>query len=424
MDYRKNAFHQDSNDEYLLAFGYDSKDNRSPAQEFDVVAHELGHQIFSQQMVRKGASYEQNAIAEAFADIFAICAENKSRKNGNWIMGGKITKERNIQNPSDGQVTNYNKFINKDQYEHQNSTILSHVAYDIWNNSSDLKDYDLFMELWYRALQYVQSNSTMVDCEKAVYHAAKIMIAEGKINHSNREIIEKAFEKAGIYADLDRTILVYIDTKDDFLNIEEGYYRIEEGYSSHGELFGNVSVINDYQGISHAEVVIDVGDRMIYKEFKWNDVRKTYEAVDGTEEFCINFSQKNGQLFGQLQDTGNRKDWEFALKKYNYLNGINITLAVRKYFGSKKDGVQYIFKTSDFQKLYNELYLIPVYQVKDGRVEELYTVLVASLEFEEQGDASVFLPEDIDAVIAGEKTFLDITPLEEFNVYSYFPFEQ
>ncbi len=421
-DYRKNAFHQDSDDEYLLAFGYDSKDNRSSAQEFDVVAHELGHQIFSQQVVGNGATYEQSAINEAFADIFAVCAENKCREDGNWIMGGKVTGERNIQDPSGNQITDYNQFINKDQYEHQNSTILSHVAYNIWNNSSDLKDYDLFMELWYRALQYIQSNSTMSDCEKAVYNAAKIMIAEEKISHSNRKIIENAFEKAGIHADLDRTILVYIDSKADFLNVEEGYYCLEE-LSAQGELFGNVSVINDYQGVSHAEVIIDAGDKRIFKEFKWNKVRNVYEVVDGTKEFEFNFLKEDEQLFGLLKDIESQREWKFALKKYNYLNGINITLAVRKYFWNKKDGIQYTFDTCDFQKLYIEQYIIPVYQVKDEKVEKLYVVLVAGLEFEESGEASVFLPEDINSVIAGEKTFLDIRPLEEFNVYSYFPFE-
>ena len=205
-------------------------------------------------------------------------------------------------------------------------------------------------------------------------------------------------------------------------NIEEGYYCIEES-SGKEKLFGNISLINDYQGISHAEVSIEVEDKTIYKAFKWNYVRNAYEAVDGTKEFEFKFSKENEQLFGQLKDIENQKMWKFALKKYIYLNGINITLAVREYFLNKKDGVQYTFDTCDFQKIYVEQYIIPVYQVKDDKVEELYSVVVASTEFEESGDASVFLSDDLESVIAGEKTFLDIVPLEEFNVCLYFPFE-
>lgn len=56
---------------------------------------------------------------------------------------------------------------------------------------------------------------------------------------------------------------------------------------------------------------------------------------------------------------------------------------------------RYIHYINTFQikKFYIEQYLIPVYQVRDGREEEMYTGIVASLEFKESGYALVFLQE-------------------------------
>lgn len=424
IDMRDNAFCFNMDDIYVLGFGFDPKDNKSDAQEFDVVAHELGHEIFNLNVVRKNGTYELEAINEAFADIFATCAENICKKDGNWIIGDNSV--RNLGKPDKKQIVNYNRFIYEDNMEHKNSTILSHIAYIIWKNSKDLKDYNLFMELWYRALQYIQSNSTMIDCEKAVYNAARFMIAEGKISHENREIIERAFNKSGVYAELDRTILAYIDVKDDFVNVKEGYYRVEGDNCENPVIInGDISVINDHDGISHLNINLNMEENQIYKKFVWDNLHNIYKEVekDGGGEYNFSFLKEDGQLFGNLQDIDSQKEMKFALKKYNYLNGINITLAIKNYFETKKDGIQYAFKTKDFQVLYNELYLIPVYEVTNSGLEEIYTVVVTSQSFENAGNAKVCFASDIKAFIDGEKTYLEIEPIEEFNVYDNFNFE-
>lgn len=221
-------------------------------------------------------------------------------------------------------------------------------------------------------------------------------------------------------------LIYYFNSICDYKEIEvkEGYYMLDmDNYESSEISNANISVIKDYKEVPHINISIDIAGEQIYRDFVWDDLQSVYKEINGGGEYNFSFLKEDGQLFGNLQDIDSQKEMKFALKKYNYLNGINITLAIRNYFGTKKDGIQYAFKTTDFQMLYNELYLIPVYEVNNSELKEIYTVIVASQGFENAGNAKVCFASDIKAFIDGEKTYLDLEPIEEFNVYDNYNFE-
>ncbi len=207
------------------------------------------------------------------------------------------------------------------------------------------------------------------------------------------------------------------------VEIKEGYYILDmDKYESSEIPNGNISVIKDYKEVPHINICIDISGEQIYRDFVWDDLHGVYKEING-DNYYFNFMEKKGKLFGNLQDRNKQNDWIFSIKKINYYNGINITLAVRQYFIDKEDDIQYVFKTSNFQVLYNEEYMIPVYQITDGKPEELYTVMVSNQSSNDVGNARIYLSEDIKSLINGEKKYKDLEVLEEFNVYEMYDFE-
>ncbi len=237
----------------------------------------------------------------------------------------------------------------------------------------------------------------------------------------HNEILNSVMDKGkGEDSNVKRVSSVINTVEEEFQGLEEGSYKlITEDYEY---LSGDITVINDYKDIAYADMFINIADETFYENFRWNKTQRLYETTDESKTCCFKVIQKNGQLIGQLQYTG--KNYEFIFKKYNGLDGVNITLAVREYFEQKDDGIRYAFKTSDFQTLYAEIYMIPVFQVKNDKIKELYTVMVTSREYSKPGIARVYFSEDIKEVMEGIKELGDIEVLEEFDVYQFFAFEE
>ncbi len=218
-----------------------------------------------------------------------------------------------------------------------------------------------------------------------------------------------------------KSVSSHIDIiEEEFQELEEGSYKlITENYEY---LSGDIAVVKDYKDIAYADMYINIADETFCENFRWDNKQRLYEMTNESKTCCFKVIQKNGQLVGLLQYIG-KKNYEFIFKKYNGLDGVNATLAVREYFEQKDDGIQYAFKTSNFQTLYAEIYMIPVFQVKNDKLKELYTVMVTSREYSKPGIARVYFSEDIKEVMDGEKELSDISALEEFDAYQFFAFE-
>lgn len=190
----------------------------------DVMAHEYTHSV---EAYESGMIYqnESGALMEALSDIFGELVEdyaNDSLLNGNcdWKHGS-----RDIKNPKSngypdtyhgdnwGQTYTEEKEINAKGNDrghvHNNSTVVSHAAYLMWNgiDGTDSKKLsaEQLAQLWYRAMLMMPSDCDFVTCRRMVELAAQ------SVNLTNDQIacVSEAFDEVGIYtapADFDYTV--------------------------------------------------------------------------------------------------------------------------------------------------------------------------------------------------------------------------
>lgn len=193
----------------LLSFGY-----KYDVSQIDVVAHEYTHsvELTISSMIYEG---ESGAIMEAYSDIFGELIQAKATQSEpDWIMyPAKVN--RNICEPSksktalpdtykgehwqttENEKDKKGKSTNDYGHVHDNSTVISHAAYLMWNGSMKI-DSDTLAKLWYRALFMLQSNATFSQCRNAVELSARIMVKNKQLTAEQYESVTKAFDAVGI----------------------------------------------------------------------------------------------------------------------------------------------------------------------------------------------------------------------------------
>lgn len=140
----------------------------------DVVSHEFTHSI--ERAVIPNILYEgeSGALMEAYSDIGGELAELYVYGDVDWMHG----TSRNIKKPNKSPYPKpkvYNGiYYDNNTYEvHQNSTVISHAFYKIYD--AGLTDVDTLTELTYRAWHYLTDNATFLDYRMAVLAAARDM---------------------------------------------------------------------------------------------------------------------------------------------------------------------------------------------------------------------------------------------------------
>ena len=200
----------DDNIAYLFFLVSSDKDKAQWTAYLDLVAHEYTHAITGSKAFGTGYSkdskyYEKNALMEAYSDIFGELVEKEYTGSTDW-------KNYNLRNISEPKIKKYTKrYITEDKQgtddndyggAHQNSTIISHVAY-LMSKSNDSKkydaefllDYNQLAQLWYGSLEYLKETEFMdfSDCRYAVEKSARKLIKEGVLLEDNLKVIEQAF---------------------------------------------------------------------------------------------------------------------------------------------------------------------------------------------------------------------------------------
>lgn len=196
----------------LIAIGH-----KKDLNETDLIAHEYTHSV-EESISKMNYSGESGALMEAYSDIFGELIEdygNDNQLNGNcnWIHG-----ERKILNPlksklpaeykgeywadtteildSEGKSTNDHGGV------HNNSTVISHAAYLMWNGINGTENFKIDTEklakLWYRALFMMPSDATFAQCAYAVETAAWQMYYDKQLTTRQVACVRYAFEKVGI----------------------------------------------------------------------------------------------------------------------------------------------------------------------------------------------------------------------------------
>lgn len=207
----------DDNIAYLFFLVSSDKDKAQWTAYLDLVAHEYTHAITGSKAFGTGYSkdskyYEKNALMEAYSDIFGELVEKEYTGSTDW-------KNYNLRNIREPKIKKYTKrYITEDKQgtddddndyggAHQNSTIISHVAY-LMSKSNDSKkydaefllDYNQLAQLWYGSLEYLKKTEFMdfSDCRYAVEKSARKLIEEGVLLENNLKVIEQAFNEVEV----------------------------------------------------------------------------------------------------------------------------------------------------------------------------------------------------------------------------------
>lgn len=182
----------------ILAFSKEENYHRG----LDTATHEFTHSLQHAHVPRIKYSGETGALMEAYSDISGELAQLYYNGTTDWI-----DYERNLADPT--SVTNSsNDIIYPVQYMgvgydtenmevHHNSTIVSHVGYEIYTNG--ISDIPTLTELLFRAWNYLYSSANFLDYRCAMVSAAKAM----DMTTEQISIITIAFDEANIIPEKD-----------------------------------------------------------------------------------------------------------------------------------------------------------------------------------------------------------------------------
>lgn len=230
----------------------------------DVIAHEYAHFV-SRKLVEWEGNPESGALNEAISDIFGELVESYvTSTEVNWMMDDF----RNIAQPSEFQNPDFyggeywgdtsNPIKDNDYgYVHNNSTVISHAAYLMWNgiDGDDTKRIpaDNLAKLWYRAMLMMPADCDFSTCRQLVEWAA---LSVDGLTELQRECIAEAFDMVGIY-DMESSPQILVDCdrnvhRNSVLNVYNKESKLHSKYTVHitgtiaeHELAYSTNILND-----------------------------------------------------------------------------------------------------------------------------------------------------------------------------------
>lgn len=259
----KNAYSSSGN---LLSFG-----SAMDVGQIDLIAHEFAHSV---EYTISSMRYEgeSGAIMEAYSDIFGELVEGYYNDGKmDWVhcpsMGNRSLKDPlSTENPAKyngehwGNTTNLKLFgesMNDSGNVHNNSTVISHAAYLMWNGGEaglDIFkiDVDTLARLWYQSLFLLHEDATFNQCANAVIFTAQNLYDDGELTQAQLACVRRAFESVGIYADMLSSLSVTTsngastEVYDINGNILSSYYLEIEDASSQTVTKGEFTSANPY----------------------------------------------------------------------------------------------------------------------------------------------------------------------------------
>ena len=229
-------------DHHMLQFGFGEELN------IDLIAHEYTHSV-ENSISGMVYQYESGAIMEGYSDIFGEIVEivedyyndgvdnsvQNLNNNCDWKHGNRNIKHPILsENPSryiddilyigHGNIleliTDLDEYIKSDNGAvHDNSTIISHIAYLMVNSGSNNSKLSMeqLANLWYGTLFIMPSNCTFIRLRELIEQQASYMFVYGQISMQQMNHISECFNEANIQADLYSTefLLSSFSEKDD-----------------------------------------------------------------------------------------------------------------------------------------------------------------------------------------------------------------
>ena len=286
----------------LLSFG------KKRDLSIDLIAHEYTHSVefMISHMTYKGQS---GAIMEGYSDIFGEIVQDYSdgemNNNCDWVNKYRNIKEPlKTQNPEVYERENWEtttdkldkngKSKNDHGHVHNNSTVISHAAYLMWNGHGDGDNFKIDTEklakLWYRSLYFLCSDATFNQCANSVMLVAKSMQDTGELTAAQVACVRRSFEAVGIYPDnylsksATNSAVVHVkDIKNN--NLPSYYLKVTDNKS-------NVIIDNEFTDTN--PYVVNVPDNGIYTFSVKQSKDSAVEYV--TKVRVLNINRENSEL--------------------------------------------------------------------------------------------------------------------------------
>lgn len=326
-----------SNAGSLLSFGY-----KKDLSQIDLVAHEYTHSV---ELTISNMNYEgeSGAIMEGYSDIFGeIIQAYDKNSEPDWVLDPKGTN-RNIAYPfkskepqpgiynglywksTTDKKNKENKSTNDHGHVHNNSTVISHAAYLMWNgidgNEDKKIDIGLLANLWYRALHLLQSDATFNQCANAVILTAESMLDSRELTQAQVACVRRSFEAVGIYADMlsdlskSSTNGAAVKVKDiNGNNLSSYYLKVTDK---------NSNVIIDSEFTESNPYIINISENGIYKFAVKETKSSSAKFVTNVRIFAVNKGNRDLNLQTSI-DTGDGNISDSRNEKKDNINYGNI----------------------------------------------------------------------------------------------------
>lgn len=304
--YGKNAYSSES----VLKFGYALN-----TASVDIVAHEFTHSVERtiSNMIYEG---ESGAIMEGYSDTFGeiIQAYYTENNTPDWeidFAGGK----RNIANPEEqnlpqnindsnfqttkNELDSKGKSTNDNGNVHNNSTVISHSAYLMWNgidgDESKKIDCDTLTKLWYRNLFIMQSDATFQQFANNLTLTATHMVRNGELTPNQLSCVLEAFDEVDIknyenYSVINSGAKLHVN--DIYLNKYDNYHvtiteipKIRDYLDNN--VLGEIVIDTDVTNSDGFRLDLNSGDYLIsvkdnYENGSKNEYTKIIKVIDST----------------------------------------------------------------------------------------------------------------------------------------------
>jgi len=166
-------------------------------ENIDLAAHEYTHVVLRWNGIWN-SSTEAAVMDEAFADIMGELIEAQiTGTDPDWVF----LDERDIANPANTRMPVSISDIPdmKEDTVHNRSTIISHIAYRMWNGMDGTESKKIpteqLSELWCKALLMMPANADFLTCRLVLCEAANL----AGLTFDQKDCIREAFDNAEIW---------------------------------------------------------------------------------------------------------------------------------------------------------------------------------------------------------------------------------
>lgn len=316
---------------HMLGKGVLSFGANMPLNDCSLAGHEFTHLVNGAIWKPTGGG-ECGSVDEATCDIFGELIEAYTTGSTDWTRGDRVLRSPRDRTYSvNNETYRYPDYYRADGWVdtssqidgggcHYNSTVLSHAAYLMTQNSSGVPlsglSNDQLVKLWYRAMHMFPSECSFSQCRSCVETAAKAMYNNDRtLSAEQLKRVSEAFDAVGIASAVptytirpNAELVVYnSDTSrcDEYIisiqSIDGKAYEyydvvLQPGFRFPGELTGGVYMVTLFDPEAEQRVVFRVNISSAHDEDKIEIYTPFKYTGRAAEERALNENQRKAYL--------------------------------------------------------------------------------------------------------------------------------